>query len=328
MPFFLTAIGGVEDVTRMTHHPYQLSIVVPVYNESDMIEAFHRKVTDVMTAMSLSYQIVFVDDGSSDDTVAKIEALARQDAHVSGVKFSRNFGKDMALLAGLSQATGEYMLMIDGDLQHPPDLIPELWQHAQTADIVYTVRTEDRGVGLFKKYSSKIFYRLFSYLADATLEQGTTDFKIISRKVRDTITAMDERDLFLRGMFSWIGFTSTRVEFMPIERPQGSSKYNLRRLLNLSISGITSFSTVPIRLSLLLCAFSLCVAFLYSVYALYSKYILLQAVSGWTSLLILLSLFCSGIYVMLGIIGEYIAKIHIETKKRPRFIIDRVITHE
>jgi len=312
----------------MTHLPYQLSIVVPVYNESDMIEAFHRKVTEVMTAMSLAYEIVFVDDGSSDDTVAKIEALARQDAHVSGVKFSRNFGKDMALLAGLSQARGEYMLMIDGDLQHPPDLIPELWRHAQTADIVYTVRTEDRGVGLFKKYSSKLFYRLFSYLADATLEQGTTDFKIISRKVRDAITSMDERDLFLRGMFSWIGFTSARVEFMPIARPQGGSKYNLQRLLNLSISGITSFSTVPIRLSLLLCAFSLCVAFLYSVYALYSKYILLQAVSGWTSLLILMSLFCSGIYIMLGIIGEYIAKIHIETKKRPRFIIDRIITHE
>lgn len=309
-------------------HPCQLSIVVPVYNEADMIDAFHRKVTEVMAAMSLSHEIVFVDDGSSDETVAKIEALAQRDPHVSGVKFSRNFGKDMALLAGLSQANGDYMLMIDGDLQHPPDLIPDLWRHAQTADIVYTVRTEDRGVGLFKKYSSKLFYRLFSYLADAKLEQGTTDFKIISRKVRDAITAMDERDLFLRGMFSWIGFTSTRVEFMPIARPQGSSKYNLRRLLNLSISGITSFSTVPIRLSLLLCAFSLCVAFLYSVYALYSKYVLLQAVSGWTSLLILMSLFCSGIYVMLGIIGEYIAKIHIETKKRPRFIIDRVIRHE
>ena len=309
-------------------HPCQLSIVVPVYNEADMIDAFHRKVTEVMAAMSLSHEIVFVDDGSSDETVAKIEALAQRDAHVCGVKFSRNFGKDMALLAGLSQANGDYMLMIDGDLQHPPDLIPDLWRHAQTADIVYTVRTEDRGVGLFKKYSSKLFYRLFSYLADAKLEQGTTDFKIISRKVRDAITAMDERDLFLRGMFSWIGFTSTRVEFMPIARPQGSSKYNLRRLLNLSISGITSFSTVPIRLSLLLCAFSLCVAFLYSVYALYSKYVLLQAVSGWTSLLILMSLFCSGIYVMLGIIGEYIAKIHIETKKRPHFIIDRVIRHE
>ena len=309
-------------------HPCQLSIVVPVYNEADMIDAFHRKVTEVMAAMSLSHEIVFVDDGSSDETVAKIEALAQRDPHVSGVKFSRNFGKDMALFAGLSQANGDYMLMIDGDLQHPPDLIPDLWRHAQTADIVYTVRTEDLGVGLFKKYSSKLFYRLFSYLADAKLEQGTTDFKIISRKVRDAITAMDERDLFLRGMFSWIGFTSTRVEFMPIARPQGSSKYNLRRLLNLSISGITSFSTVPIRLSLLLCAFSLCVAFLYSVYALYSKYVLLQAVSGWTSLLILMSLFCSGIYVMLGIIGEYIAKIHIETKKRPRFIIDRVIRHE
>ena len=150
-PFFLTAIGGVDDVTRMTDHPYQLSIVVPVYNESDMIEAFHRKVTEVMTAMALAYEIVFVDDGSSDDTVAKIEALAQQDAHISGVKFSRNFGKDMALLAGLSHARGEYMLMIDGDLQHPPDLIPELWRHAQTADIAYTVRTEDRGVGLFKK---------------------------------------------------------------------------------------------------------------------------------------------------------------------------------
>jgi glycosyltransferase involved in cell wall biosynthesis len=303
-----------------------LSVVVPVYNEGEVLDLFYQALTQVVSYMNISYEVIFVDDGSRDGTFEKIRSVADRDLHVIGIKFSRNFGKDMALLAGLAEAHGDYMLMIDGDLQHPPELIPELWKHAVAgSDMIYTIRHAEAGRGWFQKVSSNLFNRAFSYLADIALEPNITDFRLISRKVCQEIIKMDERDLFLRGMFSWVGFTQQRVEYTARQRPKGTSKYNFRKLLNLSVSGITSFSTVPIRLSLLLCLFSLGVAFLYSGYALYSKFILKQAVQGWTSLLILMSLFFSGIFIILGMIGEYIAKIHIETKKRPRYIVEKIV---
>jgi glycosyltransferase involved in cell wall biosynthesis len=303
-----------------------LSVVVPVYNEVEVLDLFYQVLTEVICQMSISYEVILVDDGSRDGTFEKIRNISEHDPHVIGVKLSRNFGHQMALFAGLSHAHGDYVLMMDGDLQHPPELIPELWQYAQSGiDIVYTIRTPEENLGWFKKYSAKLFYTLFSYLTDVKLEENAADFRLISRKVCDEIVRMDERDLFLRGIFAWVGFSQQKVEYKANKRAKGESKYNLKKMFNLSVSGITSFSTVPLRLSLLLCGFSLGVAFLYSGYALYSKFILQQAVQGWTSLLILMSLFFSGIFIILGIIGEYIAKIHIETKKRPRYIVEKLV---
>lgn len=308
----------------MHEAPCDLSIIVPVYNEIEVIELFYKELTKVISAMDINYEILFVDDGSLDGTFEKISQLSEHNDHINEIKFSRNFGHQMALFAGLSEAIGSYILMMDGDLQHPPELIPELWKHALAGyDIVFTVRKADESIGWFKKFSSKVFYKIFSYLTNVKLEKNTADFRLISRKVCDEIRKMDERDLFLRGIFSWVGFTQKKVEYTASERVGGTSKYNLKKMFNLSISGITSFSTVPIRISLLLCAFSLFVAFSYSVYALYVKFVLNEAVQGWTSLLILMSIFFSGLYIILGIIGEYIAKIHIETKKRPRYIIEK-----
>jgi len=310
----------------MNQTPCDLSIVVPVYNEIEIIELFYKKLTKVISKMEIKYEIIFIDDGSRDGTFEKIHQISKADVHVTGIKLSRNFGHQMALFAGLAESNGAYILMMDGDLQHPPELIPELWKYAVSGiDIVYTIRKAEKGVGWFKRYSSGIFYRIFSYLTDVKLEQNTADFRIISRKVCDEIVKMDERDLFLRGIFSWVGFTQKGMKYTAHKRIKGEPKYNIKKMLNLSISGITSFSTVPIRLSLLLCGFSLFVAVSYSVYAVYVKLILGKAVQGWASLLILLSLFFSGIFIILGIIGEYIAKIHIEVKKRPRYIIERVV---
>ncbi len=314
----------------MHTEPCDLSIVVPVYNEYDVLDLFYQELTQVVKTMGIRYEILFVDDGSSDGTIEQIRKLADHDSHVNGIQLSRNFGHQMALFAGLSEAAGTYVLMMDGDLQHPPALLPKLWNHAQAGyDIVFTVRNADENIGWFKKLSSKAFYTVFSYLTDVKLKPNTADFRLISRKVCDEIRKMDERDLFLRGIFSWVGFTQKNVPYSAPERVKGTSKYNVKKMFNLSISGITSFSTVPIRLSLVLCAFSLFVAFLYSVYALYAKFVLHQVVQGWTSLLILMSIFFSGLYIILGIIGEYIAKIHIETKKRPRYIVaQRIGTSE
>ncbi len=311
---------------RMTSTACELSIVVPVYNEVDVIEHFHQTVSDVIRTLGIPYEILFVDDGSEDGTFNRIQELAHQDSHVAALRFSRNFGHQSALFAGLSHASGAYILMMDGDLQHPPSLIPELWNWAQQEfDIVYTIRQSSEGIGWFKKLTSTLFYKIFSYLTDVELHPNTADFRIITRQVCDTITAMDERDVFLRGIFSWVGFRQKGLEYTAHERAQGSSKYTVRKMLNLSLSGITSFSTVPIRLSLVLCGFSLLVACSYSLYALYVKFFLNKAVQGWTSLLILIAIFCSGIFIMLGIIGEYVAKIHLETKKRPRYIIARTV---
>ncbi len=308
---------------------YDLSIVVPMYNESKVIDLFYQKLTEAISTLEISYELIFVDDGSDDGTFDKITHIAAQDLHVLGVKLSRNFGHQMALFAGLSEAKGDYILMMDGDLQHPPELIPELWKHVTSGiDIVYTLRKTTDGFGWFKKFSANMFYKVFSYLTEVKLEPNTADFRIISRKVCDEIINMDERDLFLRGIFSWVGFTQKGIEYEANKRFKGESKYNFKKMFNLSISGITSFSTVPIRLSLLLCGFSLFVAISYSVYALYVKLILGEAVQGWTSLLILMSLFFSGIFIILGIIGEYIAKIHIETKKRPRYIIEKIVPNQ
>lgn len=306
-----------------------LSVVVPIYNEVENIDIFYKMLTDVVSKLGISYEVIFVDDGSHDGTFEKVCQISEHDNHVTGVKLSRNFGHQMAIFAGLSESHGAYILMMDGDLQHPPELIPELWKHAVSGiDIVYTIRIAEKGVGWFKRYSARIFYSIFSYLTDVKLEQNTADFRIISRKICDEIIKMDERDLFLRGIFSWVGFTQKGVEYTAHERIRGESKYNFKKMFNLSISGITSFSTIPIRLSLLLCGFSLFIAVSYSMYALYVKLILKGAVQGWTSLLILLSLFFSGIFIILGIIGEYIAKIHIEVKKRPRYIIEQVVGKE
>ena len=303
-----------------------LSIIVPMYNESAVIRLFYERVTAAVAPMGVAYELLFVDDGSADDTFEQIRTIANADQHVAALRFSRNFGHQAALFAGMSRAAGEFILMMDGDLQHPPELIPELWQQAQHGfDIVYTIRETSEGAGWFKQFTSRAFYALFSYLTDVRLEPNTADFRLISRNVCNTITAMDERDVFLRGVFAWVGFRQKGIPYHAHERAKGVSKYTLKKMFNLSVNGITSFSTVPIRLSLILCAFSLSVAASYSLYALYAKFIAHQTVPGWTSLLILLSLFCSGIYVMLGILGEYIAKIHLETKKRPRFIIERAI---
>lgn len=300
-----------------------LSIIVPVYDEIEVIDLFYQELKKVISQIRVTYEIIFIDDGSLDGTFNKISEIACNNSNVIGVKLSRNFGHQMALFAGLSESSGNYILMMDGDLQHPPELITELWKYSKSGiDIVYTIREKEKGIGRFKKYSSKLFYKLFNYLSNLELSQNTADFRIISRKVCNEILQMDERDLFLRGIFSWIGFTQKCIEYKANKRVKGKSKYHFIKMLNFSISGITSFSIIPIRLSLILCLFSISFAIFYSIYAIYIKCIVGKAVEGWTSILILMSLFFSGIFVMLGIIGEYIAKIHIETKKRPRYLID------
>lgn len=307
----------------MQTNQLDLSIVVPMYNEFEMVEFFYQRLQAVVSKIGIGYEIIFVDDGSTDGTFKKISKIANTDVHVTGLKLSRNFGHQMALMAGLSETAGEYVLMMDSDLQHPPELIPELWKYANSGfDIVYTIRKDEEAIGGFKKFSSSLFYRIFSALSDIKLDPHTADFRIISRKVCEDILNMDERDIFLRGIFSWVGYTQKAVEYIAPERLKGQSKYNLKKMLRLAVSGLTSFSILPLLfISLFCCLCSLGVAFSYSAYALYVKIFTTTVVPGWTSLIILMSLYFSATFIILATIGLYIAKIHTESKKRPRYLI-------
>ncbi|MEW6535554.1 MAG: glycosyltransferase family 2 protein [Candidatus Auribacterota bacterium] len=299
---------------------YTVSIVVPMFNEADGIKHFYAVLKKELDRLKCVHEIIFVDDGSIDDSFEKVRQIAASDASVKGIQFSRNFGHQMALFAGLKMAAGDYIIMMDADLQHPPRLIPELIQHAQAGyDIVYTIRKDDE-TGFLKKSTSSLFYAVFNFLSGLKI-CNTADFRLITRKVCDTITSLDERDIFLRGLFCWIGFRQTGIEYKPDKRKYGTTKYTFKKMLRFALIGITSFSIKPIRLSLFLCIAAIMIAVFYSGYALYVKLVLDSAIQGWTSILILNSLFFAGVFMLLGIIGEYIGKIHMETKKRPLYII-------
>lgn len=298
----------------------ELSIVIPLYNEEAVLDALYARLKPVLESLGVRYEVILVDDGSVDGTYRWIRETARKDTAFLGIALSRNFGHQAALMAGLSEAKGNYVLMMDGDLQHPPELIPELLSHARAGiDIVYTVRIDD-GSDWFKRLSRKMFYQLFRMLSDTDLEENAADFRIISRRVCTEIVHIDERDLFLRGIIAWVGFSRKKVSFKANPRKLGKTKYSLKKMLGLFLSGITSFSVAPVRLSIILCWISLFISINAVVYAL-ASYLFFRTIEGWTSLLILMSFFFSFVFLILAILGEYIGKIHIETKKRPRYLI-------
>jgi len=305
-----------------------LSVILPVFNEYEVIELFFKTLKLEIDKTGMRCEIIFVDDGSTDESFTEIKKIINKYPCYSfkAIQFSRNFGHQMALFAGIKESEGDYIIMMDTDLQHPPYIIHELLRYALDGyDVVSTIREENPKVGFLKKITSKYFYMIFNFLTGLNME-NTADFRLISRKVCETLTAMDERDIFLRGIFIWIGFMQKAIYYKADERKYGKTKYNFRRMFSFAWSGITSFSIKPIRISLIMCAFSAIVAVLYISYALYVKFILKTAIQGWTSILILNSLFFLCVFIMLGIIGEYIGKIHIETKKRPMYIIKQVIT--
>lgn len=306
-----------------------LSIVIPMFNEEEVAASFYQRLQGAVAPLDLDYEIVFVDDGSGDATFEVLADLARRDARVRVIGLSRNFGHQAALLAGLEKASGDYIVMLDGDGQHPPELIPEMMAAArQGYDIVYTLRQGAQG-NPFKNLTGRLFYGLFSILSEVPLHPNSADFRLISRRVREVVVSLEERDLFLRGIFAWVGFPSKAIEYNVGPRMAGTSGYSLRRMLTLSGSGITSFSSAPIRIaSLALVGLALVAATGYSLYALYVKFILKVAVPGWTSLLILISAYFSGTFILLGIIGEYLARLHGEAKRRPHFIVSREVGEE
>jgi dolichol-phosphate mannosyltransferase len=302
-----------------------ISVVAPVFNEHSTLTELHRRLTEVLTPIG-PYEIVLVDDGSTDGSWTLLLELAARDRHLRLLRLSRNFGHQAALSAGLEAARGEAIVLMDADLQDPPELIPQLvaeWRDGY--DVVYAIRGEREGEPRLRLASISLFYRLLYRIAPVEIPQNAGDFRLLSRRAADAITAMPERARFLRGMTSWIGFKQTGVQYTREARYAGESKYPARKLVRLALDGITSFSTAPIKLVTAI-GFALvvfCVGVL--VWTLYVRFFTSHHPQGWTSVIAVVLLLGGVQLLSLGVIGQYVARIFDETKQRPLYLVDEVV---
>jgi glycosyltransferase involved in cell wall biosynthesis len=304
----------------------KVSLIVPVFNEEQAVELFYRAVRRELTLDGVEFEIVFINDGSTDRTAEQVTALAQADELVTLINFSRNFGKEPALFAGLEYATGDAVIPMDVDLQDPINVIPlliEQWQKG--ADVVLAKRRNRSADGYLKRHSAALFYHLLNRISYTRIEENVGDFRLMDRKVVDVIRALPEHQLFMKGVLSWAGFNSVVVEYERARRVAGSSKFNGWKLWNLALEGVTSFSTVPLRLWTYVGGCVSIFAVLYAVYMVLDKVFFGNSVPGYPSLMTAI-LFLGGVQLIgIGILGEYIGRIYIEAKHRPRYVVKDIV---
>lgn len=305
----------------MRKKDFTVSVVIPAYNEEGNILPLTEKLTALLENYH-DYRILFVDDGSRDHTRDVLKDLREKNPRVQYISLARNFGHQNALKAGLDHAEGDCVITMDADLQHPPERIPQLiekWQEGY--DVVYTVRSDDPNLSWFKRKTSGLFYRLLRWLSDMNIPKGAADFRLLDRSVVEVFKDIKEYFLFFRGITQWVGFRQYALPYTPEKRFSGKSKYSVKRMMGFALTGITSFSLKPLRLSILLGITFASLAFIYGIYAISMKLFSQQAVPGWASVLVSV-LFIGGFQlIVLGIIGEYIGKLFMEVKQRPHYII-------
>lgn len=305
----------------------RVSVVVPCFNEEEVLaETVRRLGAACVAAAGDDYEIVFVDDGSRDRTWALLQQAAAADTHVVAVSLSRNFGHQLALSAGLQLCRGERILMIDADLQDPPELLaPMLEVMDRGADVVYGQRTERQGETAFKTGSASLFYRLLNKLTDVDIPENVGDFRLVTRPVLDSLLALPEQHRFVRGLVAWLGFRQVAFPYVRAERFAGVTKYPLRKMLRLAVDAITGFSVVPLRISIWAALACFGVALAVMGYAL-ASWLFFDAVRGWVSLTVLLALFAGVQLLCLGILGEYVGRMFMESKRRPLYIVREIAT--
>lgn len=305
--------------------PPELSVVVPVNDEADCIALFHSRLSAVLRSLGLRCEVIYVDDGSRDATPEILRRLQAEDGSVGLVVLSRNFGHQAALTAGLGACRGQAAVTLDADLQHPPELIPELvaaWRRG--AWVVNTTRTGTEGVGLLKRLASASFYRILRSFSDPAPDPDSADFRLLDRRALELLLKMDERHRFLRGMVGWLGLPEQKVSFVAPGRAAGRAKYGWGRMWALAVDGIVSSSIRPLRAALWLGFGALLVDAAYAAYVL-QAFLRHDVVRGWSSL-ILVSLFLGGIHLLLlGVMGEYVGRIYEEVKARPHFILKELL---
>lgn len=299
----------------------ELSVVVPVFNEEENIPELHGRLTAVLNEVAASWEVLFVDDGSRDGSWALITQLAQKDPHVRGLRFSRNFGHQMAFAAGLDHARGRAVVIMDADLQDPPELIPELVaKHRQGFEVVYAVRTARHGETAFKRLTAKLFYRLLARLTAINIPLDTGDFRLMGPRAVEAFRRLPERHRFTRGLVAWLGFSQTGVPYERAPRFAGKTNYPLRKMLRFAADAITSFSHVPLQLATWLGFLVSAFAFLYILVVVALK---LAGVSwpGYTSLMAAILFLGGAQLVMVGLLGEYVGRIYDEVKRRPLYLV-------
>jgi len=308
----------------------KISVVVPMHNESGNVAVLVDRIGEVLQTQKYRFELVLVDDGSQDDTWSSICKKHETVPEIRGIKLSRNFGHQYALLAGLSVASGDAVISMDADMQHPPETLPELiekWERG--SKVVYTRRCQQHNISAFKRKTSDWFYSVFSWLSGVTIEPGSSDFRLLDRQVLEQLLEFNDVSPFFRGAVRWLGFddSSTTVEYALGDRHSGESTYTLGKMLQFANSGIISFSTKPLILGIWLGLFTSFVAFLELAYILV-QYFLGNTVQGWASAVGITALLFGVLFVLLGIIGLYLARIHTALQGRPKFIVDQKVGNE
>lgn len=301
-----------------------ISIVIPAYNEEYNIRPIHQRIKEVFATLpNYKFEIIFVNDGSRDNTQQVLEQVSQEFKEIKYIEFSRNFGHQPAVKAGMDCAYGNAVISMDADLQHPPELIPKMVQQWEAGyDLVYTIRTYPKEISYFKRWTSKWFYRFLSQLSDVNLTKGGgSDFRLMDASVIEVMRTMKEDDLFLRGLASWVGFKQTGIEFTASERFSGESSYNLKKMMKFAFTGITAFSVKPLYiaayLGFLISALAVLIYIPYVAYAFWAG----TEISGWASLIMTVVFFGGMQFILMGIIGIYLGKIFKQSKERPKYII-------
>jgi polyisoprenyl-phosphate glycosyltransferase len=301
----------------------EISVVIPIYNEALNINLLHNRLAEVMQKMQISYEMIFVNDGSRDNSIELIKELAKQYQEIKYIDLSRNFGHQIAVSAGLDKAEGEKVVIIDADLQDPPELIMDLYAKMKEGyEVVYAKRKRRKGEGFLKLMTAKAFYRILANITTIDIPVDTGDFRLMDRKVVEGLCQMPETHKFLRGQISWIGYRQTFVEYERSERNAGKTGYTYRKMFKFAIDGITAFSNFPIKIVTFIGFFVSFVAFLMILYTFYAKYFTNQDIErGWASIMVGI-LFLGGVQLIsIGILGEYISRINTDVRKRPLYFI-------
>ncbi|MFF2094375.1 glycosyltransferase family 2 protein [Paenibacillus sp. NPDC058174] len=298
------------------------SIIVPMFNEEEVIGHTYLQLKTVMDGYGESYELIFVNDGSRDRTVEIVDGICRNDRNVRLINFSRNFGHQIAITAGMDYAKGEAVIIIDADLQDPPEVMLQMiekWKEGY--EVVYGKRLKRKGETAFKKITAMLFYRTMRSMTNFDIPMDTGDFRLIDRKVCDVLRGLKEKNRFVRGLVSWVGFRQTSVEYVREERFAGETKYPLKKMISFALDGITSFSYKPLKIATYIGFFLSVTSFLYLMVVVYQKLFTSYNQVGWTSIVAINLLFNGIILMLLGLIGEYIGRIYDESKNRPLYIV-------
>lgn len=306
-----------------------LTLIIPSYNEEDVIEPFYHKMAAVLDTLLIDTEIVFINDGSTDSTLDKLRQLKESDPRIIIVDLSRNFGKEIAMTAGLDYSKGDAVVIIDADLQDPPELIPQLIEKWQAGyDVVYAKRISREGESTLKKLTSKAFYRILNRLSRIPIPEDTGDFRLMSRRAVNALNSLRERNRYMKGLFAWIGYPQTAVLYHRDTRYAGNSKWNYFALWDLALEGITSFTAVPLKLSTYMGLLTATGAFLYGVWIIIKTLTFGDPVAGFPTIMVIV-LFLGGIQLLaLGIIGEYLGRIFSESKQRPLYLLNHLYQKE